>query len=89
MDHGISTRPPSLQRRTGLKSPAKLTIAMVETGRYCLIDGGTMYRKARPKGEGLVPGTVATGVHATGQIVHCGVDLPRLARMLEVPGSKL
>jgi hypothetical protein len=60
MDHEISTRQPSLQKRTELKSPAMLTIGRVEMGRYCLIDGGEMHRKARPKGEGLVQEIVET-----------------------------
>jgi hypothetical protein len=49
-----------------------LTTEMIETGRYCLIDEGEMYRKARPKGEGLVPGIVAReGLHAIGQTGPC------------------
>jgi hypothetical protein len=60
MGHGISTRQPSSQKRTGLRSPAMLTIGRVGMDSYCLIDGGEMHRKARPKGEGLVPEIVGT-----------------------------
>ena len=72
MGHEISTRPPSSQKRIGLKLPGMLRTETVETGRYCLIDWGSRYRRARPKGEGLVPGIVATEVlQATGQKCPC------------------